>query len=370
MASPEVLDFAGLMAPILGDKPTGLDLRADSIPGSDYYAIRDARKAASDAERRIDKGDETAEPPDWRPVLDRATKVLAEKTKDLEIAAYLIEALVRLKGFAGLRDGFRLARELVEQFWDGSVSRGDGRRRSWTRFSHILYLNGIEGPGTLIVPVRKIAMTEATSSGHLQPDALPAGPQPGPDRRRQGPPEADRRGGHHARDDPEGGGRDARQVLCRPGRGHGPGRRGVPPVLRGAEREVRLRSPLVRSPRRARLVPGRRQGPGPGQAPQGPGAGAPAAAEAGQPARAAQAAATPVDPAAIRDRNDALERLRKIADYFREHEPQSIIPYALEQVVNWGKMSLPELLSELIPEEGPRKNLFKQVGIKPPETKK
>jgi type VI secretion system protein ImpA len=81
----------------------------------------------------------------------------------------------------------------------------------------------------------------------------------------------------------------------------------------------------------------------------------------------AQAAA---NAAVIRNREDALERLRKVADYFREHEPQSIIPYALEQVATWGKMSLPELLSELIPEEGPRKNVFKQVGIKPPEAKK
>jgi type VI secretion system protein ImpA len=89
----------------------------------------------------------------------------------------------------------------------------------------------------------------------------------------------------------------------------------------------------------------------------------------GQPAAAATAA-SPADPGAIRDRNDALERLRKIADYFREHESQSVIPYALEQVVNWGKMSLPDLLAELIPDEGPRKSVFKQVGIRPPETKK
>jgi len=47
-----------------------------------------------------------------------------------------------------------------------------------------------------------------------------------------------------------------------------------------------------------------------------------------------------------------------------------VIPYALEQVVNWGKMSLPDLLAELIPDEGPRKSVFKQVGIRPPETKK
>jgi hypothetical protein len=36
-------------------------------------------------------------------------------------------------------------------------------------------------------------------------------------------------------------------------------------------------------------------------------------------------------------------------------------------VVRWGKMSLPELLVELIPEDNPRSNLFKWVGIKPPE---
>ena len=46
------------------------------------------------------------------------------------------------------------------------------------------------------------------------------------------------------------------------------------------------------------------------------------------------------------------------------------MPYALEQVVHWGKLSLPELLSELIADEGPRKNVFKQVGIKPPEPQK
>jgi type VI secretion system protein ImpA len=94
-----------------------------------------------------------------------------------------------------------------------------------------------------------------------------------------------------------------------------------------------------------------------------------AAAASAQSGPEAQSAAPAVDASVIKSREDALERLRKIGDYFREHEPQSIIPYALEQVVSWGKMSLPELLSELIP-KGPRKDLFKQVGIKPPEPKK
>ena len=33
-------------------------------------------------------------------------------------------------------------------------------------------------------------------------------------------------------------------------------------------------------------------------------------------------------------------------------------------------MALPELMTELISEEGPRKNFFKQIGIKAPEAKK
>src|SRR5947208_13126434 len=109
MPSPEVLDFATLLAPIPGDNPAGADLRADASPSSPYYAVKDARSAARAAERQLLlEGDENASPPDWRPVLQHGSKVLAERSKDLEVAAYMIEALVRLQGFPGLRDGFRL----------------------------------------------------------------------------------------------------------------------------------------------------------------------------------------------------------------------------------------------------------------------
>src|SRR5262245_52304712 len=120
MASPEILDFAKLTGPIPGDKPAGIDLRADTAAGSPYYAIKDARNAARAAERQlVVEGDDSVPAPDWRPVLQHGLKATAEKAKDLEVVAYVIEALVRLHGFAGLRDGFRLARECVERFWDG-----------------------------------------------------------------------------------------------------------------------------------------------------------------------------------------------------------------------------------------------------------
>src|SRR6516162_8266191 len=119
MASPDVIDFASLLNPIPGDHPAGVDIRADASPGSLYYLIKDARSAARAAERRLPESDNDAARADWRPVLKHGQKALVEKTKDLEVTAYVIEALIRLHGFAGLRDGFKLARGLVEQYWDG-----------------------------------------------------------------------------------------------------------------------------------------------------------------------------------------------------------------------------------------------------------
>jgi type VI secretion system protein ImpA len=375
MSSPEVVDFAKLLAPISAENPAGSDLRTDPSPVSDYYVIRDARKVASDTERRFDKGeDKDAEnnklpPPDWRPVLERARTVLAGKSKDLEIAAYLIEALVRLNGFPGLRDGFRVARESVERFWDGLYPRPKEDDTPETRFSHILYLNGIDSTGTLIVAIRKIPFTEQVGQGpfNLTHHQLAQSLNQITDSKvrekrvsdgaitleaiRQAVAETPAKFYNDLVEDLNQS-RQEFQRFCatlRDKSGYDPPSSELLGVL-----ETYL--DVVRDLARDKLA----QAPAP----------VAAAPDGAAPAPAAGQAAPPVDPFVIRDRNDALDRLKKIADYFREHEPQSMIPFALDQAANWSRMSVPELLSELIPEESARKNLFKQVGIKPPETKK
>src|SRR6516162_11467109 len=99
MPSPDVLDFAKLLAPIPGDKPVGIDLRSDASPTSPYYAVKDARSTARANERLLadaaDEDKEKLQRPDWKPVIQHGSKALAEKSKDLEITAYLIEALAR-----------------------------------------------------------------------------------------------------------------------------------------------------------------------------------------------------------------------------------------------------------------------------------
>ncbi len=63
--------------------------------------------------------------PDWEQVIHSAVKILGSQSKDLWIVAWLIEALTRRYGFAGLRDGFQLARRLIETQWETIEPRPD-----------------------------------------------------------------------------------------------------------------------------------------------------------------------------------------------------------------------------------------------------
>src|ERR1700760_432307 len=120
MALPEGLDIEALLAPIPGDAPQGVDIRADRSAASPYNRLRDARSEARDAERALDKGDDDARDPGplWRTVRELALTTLRETTKDLEIAAWLTEALVRSHGLAGLAAGAQVMGGLAERYWD------------------------------------------------------------------------------------------------------------------------------------------------------------------------------------------------------------------------------------------------------------
>src|SRR3954452_14586109 len=65
---------------------------------------------------RISQG-ETPKSADWKRVLDLGSTLLREESKDLVVAARVTEALGRLHGFAGLRDGLRLFRGIHVRFW-------------------------------------------------------------------------------------------------------------------------------------------------------------------------------------------------------------------------------------------------------------
>lgn len=112
--TPPVIDLDALLAPISEENPGGDSLRYSGI----YDEIADARRADID----VAQGEWQTElkTADYRKVVDVAVNALTTLSKDLQIAAWLSEALIKMHGFAGLRDSLKLMAGLHENFWDGA----------------------------------------------------------------------------------------------------------------------------------------------------------------------------------------------------------------------------------------------------------
>ena len=74
----------------------------------------------------------TAKSPTTPQVIKLTKDVLTTKTKDLQLAAWLTEALLKQQGFAGLKDGLSLCFGLIDKFWDTvypELEDGDAQAR-------------------------------------------------------------------------------------------------------------------------------------------------------------------------------------------------------------------------------------------------
>jgi len=103
-----------ILIPISPDKPCGADLRGVK----DWVEIRKSKPNPNDV---ADKRDwEPANPvkTDWSTYKEQIEEALCTKTKDLELGVFLVDACVRLYGFAGVRDGIWAVRELLVEFAD------------------------------------------------------------------------------------------------------------------------------------------------------------------------------------------------------------------------------------------------------------
>jgi type VI secretion system protein ImpA len=114
MPSPTLLDLDSLLAPIPGDSPEG-----GPVPFAVREKLEEDRKEINpDNYRKDDVMRPEAKKADWVAVSRLAQETLTETSKDLLVAARLVEALARDQGYGGLRDGLRLMRRLVVECWD------------------------------------------------------------------------------------------------------------------------------------------------------------------------------------------------------------------------------------------------------------
>lgn len=106
------LDIDAILAPLSGEAPAGVSLRY----AGDYDRIREARR---EDDAQLPQGVWQAElkRANWDDVARLCAEALTARSKDLQIACWLLEALVQRDGFAGLPVGLGIIVGLCGAFW-------------------------------------------------------------------------------------------------------------------------------------------------------------------------------------------------------------------------------------------------------------
>jgi len=127
LLQPSVIDLEAMFQPIPGENPSGEYLRYSGL----YDEVAEARRQDEDLNQGEWQTD--LKVADYHRVKDLVSDALTSRTKDLQLAAWFTESLVKLHGFAGLRDGLLLLSGLQERFWDTlhpEIDEGDMEGRA------------------------------------------------------------------------------------------------------------------------------------------------------------------------------------------------------------------------------------------------
>ncbi|MBI3186655.1 MAG: type VI secretion system protein TssA [Gammaproteobacteria bacterium] len=362
MATPEIVDINGLLQPVSEASPAGSDIREDSSPTSPYYSIKDARNAARAAERNsMFDGASPEATESWRKVIALAPDILKNQGKDLEVACWYTEALIRRHGFQGLRDGFSLIRQLIEKYWENLYPMPDEDGME-TRVAPLAGLNGEGAEGVLIAPIRNVNITEGASVGPFNywqyQQALDVQKITDEEQRaaksdklefslddiERAVNESSEQFYVNLRDDLQQAideFRKASRLLdghC--GTHHAPPSSNIITALENSLGAVKYLG--------KNKLPSEDAGT--------------ESAESGGTATAAAAGGNV--QGALQNRADAFRKLTEISEFFRKTEPHSPLSYILARAVKWGDMPLDELIMELIPESSARDHFRSLTGIK------
>jgi type VI secretion system protein ImpA len=362
MSSPAVIDIEAMLAPISGENPAGENLQ--------YAGLHDEIREARRADDTLAQGDWQREvkTADWDRVLELSREALASRTKDLQVAAWLTEALLKTHGFAGLRDGLELSRGLHERFWESlypPVEDGDLEGRA----NALALLDRQAAAALLDVPVTKapgaayslLQMEEAkkldlpANPASLDSEALSRLNEERERAISEGrvttesftkARNATRRAFYEETHTMLAACRQELQALDRAmdekfGRetpGLGELRKALDKVSGWVEKTVKEKR--VEEPDATESA-------------------AEASGEEGAAGGGPAAASGPV-----KTRQDALRRLAEVADYFRRTEPHSPVSYLVQRAITWGQMPLDAWLSDVIKDGTQLESIRETLGLK------
>lgn len=372
--SKTMVDLTTLLAPISAEYPCGIDIRQDESTDSAYYKLKDARTMArADERNQVGKLEQEQEKsPHWHTILTLAHTILSTQTKDLEVACWYVEALLRIHGLAGLRDGFVLLGSLIENFWPDIYPTEDEEGLE-TKLAPLNGLFGLSNPGTLVQPINCLPITDPkndpryTSWQYQQALSLTRAPDTKTRNKKieNGTPTLEQLEAA-AKKSPRHFYLELQttlnqsieafnalfQVLEKDGLETLPNTSFVRSALQNIEAAIKTiaKSMLIEkeSIDTETLE----------------------IAEDNNNLGFSPFTASSLSTNTIKQRSDALAALETIAEFFLKTEPHSPISYSLRRIANWATLPLPQLLEQLIQDKLSLEAYCKLTGVelpKPPE---
>lgn len=377
MQAPTVFlpDIEVLLAPIPGADPAGPSMRYDPL----YLGIRQSREE-DDASLPMGEWERPLKKADWKAVSAACTELLGSRTKDFQVAAWLCEAWTRQHQLPGFTAAVDLLTGLVERFWDTAHPRiedGDDDARVapfiWMNENlplvlklHLVLLHlpdrmpsavsladwdqaliadhQKKGDAKAVAdPVNAPAMTRDELSGAASGSALlsliamreqlqlatgkwDALTRLLDEKMGANPPSVARVG----------------EMLRRI-------ERAVTSLIGGRDPQPQPELPVVEAPVEETITTSEDH-----------------VMDAAPPTTQAPPAMNAVllAPGTITTREDAYRMLEAVAAFLEKAEPHSPTPYLVKRAVSWGRMSLADLMQEVVREEGDISRYFSLLGIK------
>ena len=346
-----------LLVPIDGTEPAGSDLNGERL----YLRIRDLRNAD---EEPAGAGEGSRD--DWTSISSTIIEALTSRSKDLRLAAWLLEARVRIDGLPALAAGSVLLAMLCDHYWETIHPRmvdGDAAYRTnvfhWLdrEIATLLRLEPLTGtpghePVHALADWERAVRRERSQTPGIEQADDGAGPDTGAIAA------AFAATPHDAL--------EHRLVLA----DHG--RRGLQwlastlgtlcgnatPDFSNLAEVIGEVSALLGSEleRRAHSAPAAASSGDGGSAPGGD-------PQSGVDPRISEAVRL---PDAIRTRSDAYACMAVAARFLARAEPHSPIPYVINRAVQWGQLDAAELYRELFLHNGGQLNVFEIMGLSGP----
>lgn len=107
------IHFDKLMTPISETQPSGPYLKYEDV----YFNIQQAR-TSDDSSLPMGVWDHDLKKAEWNRVIELCASTLNQKSKDIQLGVWLLEAGIHRFGFAGLAPALFVIYSLCEKFWD------------------------------------------------------------------------------------------------------------------------------------------------------------------------------------------------------------------------------------------------------------